>query len=148
MTSFVEFRMQLTIRGKVERTYSDLLTFPRNYGRFLRVWEDKARRRGLPSANVYRADNQKAQPSIRLGFFGSFRAGDGIRTHDTLLGKQMRYHCATPACVLYYNHIAPKSQVRVQLAIANQGNRCDAPVAKCIAPGDLSGTESRRLTES
>ena len=27
----------------------------------------------------------------------SLRAGDGIRTHDTLLGKQMRYHCATPA---------------------------------------------------
>ena len=25
------------------------------------------------------------------------RAGDGIRTHDNLLGKQMRYHCATPA---------------------------------------------------
>ena len=25
------------------------------------------------------------------------RAGDGIRTHDLLLGKQLRYHCATPA---------------------------------------------------
>ena len=25
-------------------------------------------------------------------------AGDGIRTRDPLLGKQLRYHCATPAC--------------------------------------------------
>jgi hypothetical protein len=25
------------------------------------------------------------------------RAGDGIRTHDSLLGKQIRYHCVTPA---------------------------------------------------
>ena len=24
-------------------------------------------------------------------------AGDGIRTRDPLLGKQLRYHCATPA---------------------------------------------------
>ena len=24
-------------------------------------------------------------------------AGDGIRTRSPLLGKQMRYHCATPA---------------------------------------------------
>ena len=24
-------------------------------------------------------------------------AGDGIRTRDSLLGKQLRYHCATPA---------------------------------------------------
>ncbi len=24
-------------------------------------------------------------------------AGDGIRTHDSLLGKQVRYHCVTPA---------------------------------------------------
>ena len=31
---------------------------------------------------------------------GSRGAGDGIRTHDTLLGKQMRYHCATPAFVV------------------------------------------------
>ena len=27
----------------------------------------------------------------------SSRAGDGIRTHDSLLGKQIRYHCVTPA---------------------------------------------------
>jgi hypothetical protein len=26
-------------------------------------------------------------------------AGDGIRTRSPLLGKQMRYRCATPACV-------------------------------------------------
>jgi hypothetical protein len=26
-------------------------------------------------------------------------AGDGIRTRDSLLGRQMRYHCATPAQV-------------------------------------------------
>jgi hypothetical protein len=26
-----------------------------------------------------------------------FGAGDGIRTRDPLLGKQLRYHCATPA---------------------------------------------------
>ena len=25
------------------------------------------------------------------------KAGDGIRTRDSLLGKQLRYHCATPA---------------------------------------------------
>ena len=24
-------------------------------------------------------------------------AGDGLRTRDPLLGKQLRYHCATPA---------------------------------------------------
>ena len=24
-------------------------------------------------------------------------AGDGIRTHDNLLGKQVRYRCVTPA---------------------------------------------------
>jgi len=26
-------------------------------------------------------------------------AGDGIRTRDLLLGKETRYHCATPATV-------------------------------------------------
>ena len=26
-------------------------------------------------------------------------AGDGIRTRDLLLGKETRYHCATPAAV-------------------------------------------------
>ena len=25
------------------------------------------------------------------------RAGDGIRTRDPVLGKHLRYHCATPA---------------------------------------------------
>ena len=28
-------------------------------------------------------------------------AGDGIRTHDNLLGKQVRYHCVTPASRAY-----------------------------------------------
>ena len=41
---------------------------------------------------------------LRSVWTGSFfaastrlRAGGGTRTHDNLLGKQMRYHCATPA---------------------------------------------------
>ena len=28
----------------------------------------------------------------------ALRAGDGIRTHDLLLGKETYYHCTTPAC--------------------------------------------------
>ena len=39
---------------------------------------------------------QKRAPPVRA----PFRAGDGIRTHDSLLGKQIRYHCVTPACTL------------------------------------------------
>ena len=47
-------------------------------------------------------------------------AGDGIRTHGRLLGKQMRYHCATPArhcCAeliqfcIYYKQEPKESQV-------------------------------------
>ncbi len=49
------------------------------------------------------------QSSLRLLVAGEgscFGAGDGIRTHDTLLGKQMRYHCATPA---WYFTLYPKA---------------------------------------
>jgi hypothetical protein len=51
------------------------------------------------------------------GSYSQYRgAGDGIRTHDTLLGKQMRYHCATPA---HYEtiiaEIAPKVKGKRQL---------------------------------
>jgi hypothetical protein len=30
------------------------------------------------------------------------RAGDGIRTHDLLLGKETYYHCTTPASGLFF----------------------------------------------
>jgi hypothetical protein len=43
-------------------------------------------------------------------------AGDGIRTHGRLLGKQMRYHCATPArhtIAVYYSTLSPIVQIAV-----------------------------------
>ena len=36
------------------------------------------------------------KPQLEL-VWPKFGAGDGIRTHDSLLGKQVRYHCVTPA---------------------------------------------------
>ena len=39
--------------------------------------------------------NHQSQSSI-------IRAGDGIRTHDLLLGKETYYHCTTPASGLIF----------------------------------------------
>ena len=49
----------------------------------------------------------KKQQRPQLDTAGAFtiRAGDGIRTHDNLLGKQVRYHCVTPATELDYSRI-------------------------------------------
>jgi hypothetical protein len=39
-----------------------------------------------------------------------FGAGDGIRTRDPLLGKQLRYHCATPAWCSQYTRRSCRRQ--------------------------------------
>jgi hypothetical protein len=36
--------------------------------------------------------NPQSSISILTGFLGYYRAGDGIRTHDLLLGKETFYH--------------------------------------------------------
>src|SRR6516165_11860713 len=40
---------------------------------------------------------QKETPGQMWPGTGHYGAGDGIRTRGPLLGKQLRYHCATPA---------------------------------------------------
>jgi hypothetical protein len=36
--------------------------------------------------------HEKTQSFLKTGFMENFRAGDGIRTHDLLLGKETFYH--------------------------------------------------------
>jgi hypothetical protein len=55
-------------------------------------------------------------------------AGDGIRTHGRLLGKQMRYHCATPAIDthpinphLLYHTLPSHANCRAQKALLFPG---------------------------
>ena len=40
------------------------------------------------------------------------RAGDGIRTHDLLLGKETYYHCTTPAILGYLPAESAETQDR------------------------------------
>jgi hypothetical protein len=54
---------------------------------------------------------------IRVG------AGDGIRTRDPLLGKQLRYHCATPA-----EHLNPTPKTAAGQAAAHFRDRLRLPL--------------------
>ena len=40
------------------------------------------------------------------------RAGDGIRTHDLLLGKETYYHCTTPAFLAIFLTESAETQDR------------------------------------
>jgi hypothetical protein len=66
-------------------------------------------------------------------------AGDGIRTHGRLLGKQMRYHCATPASHtialvtrflsnlrLLYHTLSPRANRFRYIPFARQSARTEA----------------------
>ncbi len=60
--------------------------------------------RMLPHSRVFWLDELSLHMVKLLG------AGDGIRTRDPLLGKQLRYHCATPASLSKYTQWRSQSQ--------------------------------------
>ena len=69
------------------------------------------------------------------------RAGDGIRTHGPVLGKHLRYHCATPAYANIIAHLSTASNWVVMKACISLSGQAIIRLSAPVHGGDRPAAE-------